>query len=168
MTHEVERFGVNREVEGRDHGLWTRMISLVRMKRHALTHREDDTVEDDSRQVERLCQSSQSVLRPLEAIGSHREAQQGNETVRCDSRNTACGDEGRKCNLGGEDGAQDSSAEDEHDGNRALWLAVLGDLPDPTREGKNTITGDSEDKAGCSHDGNAGVLVNTILVLSKI
>ena len=64
-------------------------------------------------------------------IWCHEEAEQSNETISCDSRDTASGDERRERYLTGQDSAQQYSAKDEHDGDSVARLAIVSNATNP-------------------------------------
>lgn len=87
------------------------------------TYGEDDPVENNSGQIERLPPFAQVEMRPLEVIWRHGKTQQGDQPISGGRRNTTRGDQGCERDLTGENRAQDECAEDEHDSDRVARLA---------------------------------------------
>lgn len=94
----------------------------------------------------------------LEVVRGHRKAEDSDEAVGGRGRDAARRRERREGDRRGEDGAEERCAEDEHDRHGVARLALLVDLPDPSREGKHTITGDRKDEPRGGYDRYTRVL----------
>lgn len=112
-THKVEALSGNREEEGGD------------------INREDDSVEESRRSVERASEWTESELGRPEAIRCLGETQQADKAIRRDGRDTSSGDERGEGDIAGEDDAEDQCSEDEHDGDSVSGLSVLVDATYP-------------------------------------
>ena len=131
---------------------------MTRTEKNNATYREDQCVEQNGGNVERLPPAPQEEVGPLEVIGSHRKAEERNQAISGRSWDTTGRDQRRECDLTGEDGAQQHGAKGEHNGNSVAWLLRLVDLSNPARQGQDTVPSNREDEARSGDNGNARTL----------
>lgn len=97
-------------------------------------------------------------MRSLELVACHGEAQERNEAVRRDGRNTSSGHQRREGDGTREDRAQDDGTEDIHDGHCIARLAICIHAANPVGHWQNAIARNGKDQARSSDDGDTSVL----------
>ncbi len=128
------------------------------MKHSRRTYREQESIEEDCRNVERLCQSPQTEMRRLEVIGGHRQAQKGDDPISSDGGHPASRNQRREGDLARQNRTQNGRAENIHDSNSIFGLAIRRHSANPAGQGEDAITSNGEYQSRRSDNRNAGGL----------
>jgi len=131
-------------------------------------HRDHPRVPEDPDELERLAPPPQTPPRLREPFRREHQPAQADEAVRRRRGHARRGDERREGHHGGEDGAGHQGRDGPDDDDGIARLAVLGDARDPVREGEHAVAGDGEDEARGGDDGDGGVLVVLLGLLSSL